>query len=155
MSTRLSLRSTPPETAFIWSAPVYFDDLDAMGMLHNAHYAVLLDRAITAYFESRGLRWEPEAALNPDQHWAVRHQALEYSVAFRGVGAIEVALWTSAIGRTSATYSAEFRSQDVVHARTQRTVVKLDIATGRPSPWSERTRAQLATIAETPEGVPA
>lgn len=150
MST--NLRCTPPDTAFVWSAPVYFDDLDAMGMLHNAHYAVLVDRVISAYFESCGLSWEPQAALNPDQHWAVRHQSLEYLTPVRGVGAVEIALWLSAIGRTSATYSAEFRSQDVVHARTQRTVVKLDIDTGLPSPWSPRTRGQLTAIAESREG---
>ena len=135
--------SAPPETAFVWSAPVYFDDLDAMGMLHNARFAVLLDRAISAYFESHGLRWEPQAARNPDQHWAVRHQAFEYFAPFRGVGTLEVAMWIGAVGSTSATYSAVFRSGDVVHVRAHRTVVKLDLTSARPS------RSITAPISET------
>lgn len=33
---------------------VYFDDLDAMGIVHNARYAVLLERAVTPYWTERG-----------------------------------------------------------------------------------------------------
>lgn len=136
----------PPAGAFRWRAPVYFDDLDAMGMLHNAHFAVLLDRAITAFFESHGLRWESQAADNPDQHWAVRHQELEYFAPVTGVGSVEIVLWVSSVGRTSAAYAVEYRTGDLLHARARRTVVKLGLDGSGPAPWTDRTRAQLAAI---------
>lgn len=31
---------------------MHFDDLDPMGVLHNARYAVLVERAITAWKEN-------------------------------------------------------------------------------------------------------
>ena len=32
--------------------PVHFDDLDPMGLVHNARYAVLLERALSALSET-------------------------------------------------------------------------------------------------------
>ncbi|HEU5037638.1 MAG TPA: thioesterase family protein [Nocardioides sp.] len=142
----------PPASAFRWTAPVYFDDLDAMAMLHNARFAVLLDRAITAFFESLGLCWESNAADNPDQHWAVRHQEFEYFAPVSGVGPLEIVLWISALGSTSATYSVEYRTDGLLHARGRRTVVKLDLHGAGPSPWTDRTRAQLGTISAVADG---
>ncbi|HEY3606950.1 MAG TPA: hypothetical protein VGL06_05590 [Pseudonocardiaceae bacterium] len=33
---------------------VQFEDLDSMGLLHNARYAFVLERALTAFWDDRG-----------------------------------------------------------------------------------------------------
>jgi acyl-CoA thioester hydrolase len=133
-------------SAFHWQAPVYFDDLDAMGMLHNARYFSLTDRTISAFFESRGRRWESDPRLNPDQHWAVREQHLAYSTPFRGVGLLDVELSVERLGVTSATYRVRFSSNGREHASGSRTVIKIDPDTGRPAAWTARTRDDLTAI---------
>jgi acyl-CoA thioester hydrolase len=133
-------------SAFVWRAPVYFDDLDAMGMLHNARYFSLTDRTISAYFESCGRQWESDPRRNPDQHWAVREQQLVYSAPFRGVGVLDVELAVTRLGATSATYRVRFSSQGQEHATGSRVVVKIDPDTGRPAAWTSRTRDDLAAI---------
>jgi acyl-CoA thioester hydrolase len=133
-------------SAFQWRAPVYFDDLDAMGMLHNARYFALIDRTISAYFESRGRRWESDPRLNPDQHWAVREQQLAYSTPFRGVGLLDVELSVARLGVTSAAYRVRFSSDGREHATGSRVVIKIDPDTRRPASWTARTRDDLTAI---------
>jgi acyl-CoA thioester hydrolase len=36
---------------------VHFDDLDALGMLHNARYPLIVERAWTELWEARGVRF--------------------------------------------------------------------------------------------------
>jgi hypothetical protein len=38
---------------------VYFEDLDAMGVVHNGRYAVLLERALAAYWDRAGWSYDP------------------------------------------------------------------------------------------------
>jgi len=44
---------------------VYFDDLDAMGLLHNSRYALLVERAILAHWQRLG--WAADAARSAFQ----------------------------------------------------------------------------------------
>ncbi|MGH9083115.1 MAG: acyl-CoA thioesterase, partial [Acidimicrobiales bacterium] len=71
-------REGPDQAGFQWRTSVFFDDLDAMGMLHNAGYLVLVERATSAFFEARGWRWEKYPALNPDQFYVVQEQSVQY-----------------------------------------------------------------------------
>ncbi|SEM05734.1 acyl-CoA thioester hydrolase [Blastococcus sp. DSM 46786] len=147
--------ATVERAAFLWRAPVYFDDLDAMGMLHNARYFALTDRAISAYFESLGRRWELDPHRNPDQHWAVREQQLTYAAPFRGVGLLDVELAVIRVGVTSAVYAVRFTTDGVEHARGSRVVIKVDPDTGRPAPWTPSTRAALTALMVPGVGAPA
>lgn len=52
-------KETPTTTALIeygilLPVEVYYDDLDALGMLHHARYAMLFDRATVGHCGSRG-----------------------------------------------------------------------------------------------------
>ena len=131
---------------FVWHTSVFFDDLDAMGMLHNAAYLVLVERATSAFFEAHGWRWESDPARNPDQHYVVREQTVRYFEPIRGPGEVVVEMWVSRLGRTSASFGFEVRSSGRVHAVVERVHVKLDPESLRPAPWTDRLRDQLAVV---------
>ncbi|HJQ42401.1 MAG TPA: thioesterase family protein [Jatrophihabitantaceae bacterium] len=115
---------------------VYFDDLDAMGVLYNMKYGQLVERALTTYWERRGWNFDPHAPHFADIFFVVR----EFSITFRApivtVGEVQVHFWLDELGTSSATYGFRVLSADgsVVHAEGQRAQVKLDPATLRPAP---------------------
>lgn len=131
---------------FIWHTRIFFDDLDPMGMLHNARYLVLIERAEASFNVSRGRRWESEVSNNPDQFYVVREQTIRYESPVRGAVGIAIHLWLESLGRTSATFAFEIRSRHGVHATASRTIVKLDPATHKPVPWTEAIRASFSEI---------
>jgi acyl-CoA thioester hydrolase len=138
---------------FVWRARVHFDELDPMGMLHNGRYALLLERASSAFFEANGWRWERDPALNPDAHHVVREQTVWYLAPIRGTTDVVVEMWVERLGATSAAHAFEIRSADgaLVHATARRVVVKLDPLTFQPVPWTPRLRGCLGTILRTEE----
>ena len=136
-------------SAFVHTAPVHFDELDAMGMLHNARFFVHMERAASAFYRSLGARWELDVADNPDQFHVVKAQEIEYLVPFMGTGELRVEMRVAKIGRTSCRLAFRFTSPDlaVTYARGARTIVKLDPATLRPIEWTGRFRGALEALA--------
>lgn len=130
---------------FVWSSRVFFDDLDAMGMLHNSRYLVLAERANSAFFEANGWRFQADPRLNPDQFYVVREQWIRYIEPVRGPSDIAVEMWVARLGESSATYAFRVSSADGerAHAEIRRVQVKLDPATLRPAPWTPTLRSQL------------
>ncbi|HEY7270252.1 MAG TPA: DHA2 family efflux MFS transporter permease subunit [Dehalococcoidia bacterium] len=124
---------------FTYQSEVFFDDLDAMAMLHNARYAVHLERAVAALYGTIGKQWLVDPAQNPDQFHVVREALVEYLKPFRGVGAVFVDLWVVRLGTTSCQYGFRFRNRDdsETYATGKRLVIKLDPQTLRPSPWTD------------------
>jgi acyl-CoA thioester hydrolase len=145
-----AVRSGPASQtpSFVWGTPVFFDELDAMGMLHNSRYALLLERTSSAFFESNGWRWDLDPAKNPDAHHVVVEQSIRYLTPIRGTTEVAVDMWVERLGRTSAAYGFEVRSVDstVTHARAQRITVKLDPVTFQPVEWTPRLRRCLASL---------
>jgi acyl-CoA thioester hydrolase len=119
---------------------VHFDDLDAMGLVHNARYAVLLERALTGYWAPRGHSFAGGRPTSPDVIHAVREFTITYLAPIRGTGTVDVHFWVEKLGETSVVYGFRFLAGDTVHAEGRRTVVKLDPATLRPAPWSASAR---------------
>ncbi len=136
------------QPGFAWPAHVHFDELDAMGMLHNSRYLVLLERASSAFFEASGWRWERDPALNPDQHYVVREQTIRYFEPVLDPGPVAVEMWVARLGQTSVTFAFQVRSPDgrTVHATAERVHIKLDPATFRPVPWTPRLRGLLTGL---------
>lgn len=133
---------------FVFRTRVFFDELDAMGMLHNSRYALLAERANSAFFEANGWRWETDPRMNPDQFYVVREQWVRYVEPVRSPGEVAVAMWVARLGRTSATYGFAIRSVDgaLLHAELRRAQIKLDPRTLRPAEWTPQLRAQLETL---------
>jgi acyl-CoA thioester hydrolase len=118
------------------TVPVYFDDLDAMGVVHNARYVTLFERALTAYWDRAGWAFDPAAPHFDDVFFVVREFAITYQRPITSVGTVAVQLWLDDVGTSSAVYGFRILSADraVVHAEGRRVQVKLDPRTLRPSP---------------------
>ncbi len=139
---------------FVYRQPIYFDDLDALQMLHNARYAIYVERATTAFYESLGKVWEQDVADNPDQFHVVREFQVEFLTPFTRTGELRVGLWLEHLGATSCTYGFRCTSgaTDVIHARGRRTIVRLDPVSFRPTPWTDWFRMAHARLANSEGG---
>ncbi|MEU4693654.1 hotdog domain-containing protein [Actinoplanes sp. NPDC023714] len=128
--------------------PVHFDDLDAMGVLHNSRYAVLVERAISLWWAERGVSFSGGRPTTPDAFNVVREYSITFHRPVRGTGDIVVHFWLDAIGTTSADYRFRVTSTDssTVFAEGRRVNVRLDPATMRPEPWTDGAREIAATI---------
>lgn len=126
----------------IEQAIIHFDDLDASGMMHNARYALVLERALSVYWARLGYSYENGQPTNSDVILAVREFAITYHVPIRGTGPADVHFWIEKLGETSAVYGFRFLSPDhgTVHAEGRRVMVKFDPRTGRPDAWTPAGR---------------
>jgi acyl-CoA thioester hydrolase len=124
-------------------AVVHFDDLDALGLLHNARYPLMVERAWVTYWQERGFAFEGDWAAAGDACNAVKELRIGYERPVNRTGDYAVHLWLERLGRTGLTYGFRFCSADggVTYAQGFRVLVRLDPDTMRPAPWSERFRA--------------
>ncbi|MFC9631935.1 acyl-CoA thioesterase [Streptomyces mirabilis] len=123
---------------------VHFDDLDALGLLHNARYPVMVERAWTALWNDQGfLAFEGDWGAAGDFCNAVKELRISYEAPINRPGEYAVHLWLERLGNTGLTYGFRFCSADgaLTYAHGTRVLVRLDAATLRPTPWSDRFRA--------------
>lgn len=135
--------TTTTEAGHVTPMPVHFDDLDAMGVLHNSRYAVLVERALTLWWAERGVSFAGGRPTTPDAFNVVRDYAITFHRPVRGTGEIGVHFWIDRLGTTSAAYGFRVISADggTVFAEGRRVTVRLDPATMRPAPWTPEGRA--------------
>jgi acyl-CoA thioester hydrolase len=126
--------------------PVHFDDLDAMGVLHNSRYAVLMERAMTGWWAERGVSFTGGRPTTPDAFNVVREYSITFHRPVRGTGEVVVHFWVERLGTTSAEYGFRVISVDggTVYAEGRRVNVRLDPASMRPEPWTPHGR-EIAT----------
>jgi acyl-CoA thioester hydrolase len=140
----------------IETTQIHFDDLDPMGIVHNARYALLLERALTNFWVERG--WTPDTSTSaiPDVFMAVREFTVAYLAPIVGLAKVRVHFWIDQVGTTSAVYAFRIESEDgsTLHADGRRVVVNLDPATFRPTRLSDALRAAAAPLM-VPAGVAA
>lgn len=133
---------------------VYFDDLDALNILHNVRFLLFMERARGELLAEIGFRWEDDLGVNPDKYHVVAAHEIQYLAPVRGEGELTVELQPVHLGTSSAILHARVRSRhgDVLHADGKTRLVRLDPTTQRPCSWSERFRAAFAPLvrAETP-----
>lgn len=125
---------------------VYFDDLDAFGILHNARYLLYFERTVGAFWRMLGWGGSLHAeSTKPDQYQLVRSNHLEYLRPVTGMGEVRVRVWVEKLGKTSLTFGCAIMpmDQDVDCATGQRVMVRIDPVTKRPTEWSEELRRQL------------
>jgi acyl-CoA thioester hydrolase len=127
---------------------VHFDDIDAMGVLHNARYAVLLERAMTNFWGRHGHSFEGGQPTTSDSFNVVKEFTITYLRPVLGAGEVIVHFWIERLGSTSAVYAFRFRSTDgeTIFAEGRRVVVKLDPATLTPTPWTTESNAIASSI---------
>jgi acyl-CoA thioester hydrolase len=133
------------EGGHVESVPVHYDDLDAMGIVHNARYAVLLERALNAFWTPLGYTFDGGVFSKPDAFLAVAEFSIVYRMPFRGTGTMNVHFWVDRLGETSAVYAFRMVSADgaTLHAEGRRVQIRLDQETMRPAAWSQPCREIL------------
>ncbi|MFJ6087658.1 acyl-CoA thioesterase [Streptomyces sp. NPDC092369] len=122
---------------------VHFDDLDALGLLHNARYPLLVERAWGEFLEEHGFHYAGDWVAAGDACNAVKELRISYEAPVTRPGTYAVHLWLDRLGTTGLTYGFRLCSADgsVTYARGTRVLVRLDPVTMRPAPWSEDFRA--------------
>jgi acyl-CoA thioester hydrolase len=134
---------------FSWLSPVFFDELDLNGALHNSRFAVHVERAQSALFERLGRSWTHPAERDPDLRYVVRELHVEFLAPLRSPGALLVELAAGQLGQTSATYLFRCASPagGQTLARGHRVIVKVDEA-GQPAPFSPWYREVFRALAD-------
>jgi acyl-CoA thioester hydrolase len=127
---------------------VYFDDLDALNILHNVRFLLFIERARGELFNELGFRWDDDLEKNPDKWHVVAEHTIQYKVPVRGEGELMIELRPLRLGTSSFILGARVCAVhgDTVFAEGTTRLVRLDPATGRPCPWSDRFRAALEPL---------
>jgi acyl-CoA thioester hydrolase len=127
---------------------VYFDDLDALNILHNVRFVLFMERARGELFQALGFRWEDDFRTNPDKFHVVAAHEITYTAPVRGEGELVVELRPSHLGRSSLVIDAKVSAKhgDVVHASGKTRLVRLDPDTFTACPWSDRFRAAITPL---------
>lgn len=127
---------------------VYFDDLDALNILHNVRFLLFIERARGELFNALGFHWKDDFDKNPDKFHVVAEHDIRYLAPVRGEGEICVEIRVPHLGRTSMSIAARVQSMDgaTLFAEGTTRLVRLDPATFRPAPWSERMREAIAPL---------
>lgn len=132
---------------------VYFDDLDAMQILHNSRYLILFERAVGSLFASLGWGGLLDAQRNPDQYHLVRANQIEYLRPVTEVGSVRVQVWVQKLGRSSLVFGLRVLplKGDAAFATGTRTIVRVDPESRKPVPWTDAFREALAPyVGDTP-----
>ena len=125
---------------------VYFDDLDAFQILHNARYLLLIERTIGSFWRKMGWGGPLSSRHNPDQYHLVRLNHFEYHRPVHDVEEVRVRVWVERIGTTSMRFGFRILpiDEDLDYATGHRVLVRIDPSSRRPAPWSEQFRTKLA-----------
>lgn len=140
--------TTLTEAGAVVPMPVHFDDLDAMGVLHNSRYAVLVERAVVLWWAERGVSFAGGRPTTPDAFNVVREYSITFHRPVAGTGDINVHFWLDHLGSTSAAYGFRVTSLDArtIFAEGRRVNIRLDPATMRPVPWTPSGREIAAVL---------
>jgi acyl-CoA thioester hydrolase len=127
---------------------VHFEDLDAQGVVHNARYVLLLERALSAYWTRNGYPWDPSSPQFMDVFFVVKEFSITYHAPIARPGPVSVRFWIDRLGTTSAVYGFRVVSHDesVTFADGRRVQVRLDPATLRPAVIGPDLRAACAPL---------
>lgn len=131
---------------------VYFDDLDAFQILHNARYLLLFERTIGSFWRQLGWGSTLDMQKNSDQFHLVRANQVEYMRPVEGVRDVRVRVWVEKLGRTSLTFGfcVMPMDQDVDCATGSRVIVRVDPQTRKPTEWTPAFRAAIAPWVRAP-----
>jgi len=127
---------------------VYFDDLDALNILHNVRYLLFMERARGEFFNELGFRWEDDLSVNPDKFHVVAEHQIQYVAPFRGEGEVVVEVTPTHLGTSSFRISGQVKALHgtMVYALGETRLVRLDPQTNAPCSWSDRFRRQVEPL---------
>jgi len=122
---------------------VFWDQLDFLGVLHNAAYILLFERARTDFWRSLGINGYGEEGL--DWPYFVVRNEINYRLPITAEEEITVSVWVLSLGASSITFSHQVsRADGQLSADGETVIVRVDAETQRPTPWSESFRKLVA-----------
>jgi acyl-CoA thioester hydrolase len=135
------------EFGVVQPVEVYFDQLDALRTLHHGQYILLVDRALSAYWETKGYHHDAELT-QPDTFHLVREVSIIFDRPIRDYGRVNLHFWIERIGNTSYVLGFRIVSADGTeeYAHGTRAEIKVDPATMRPSPITGRGLEDLQEL---------
>jgi acyl-CoA thioester hydrolase len=118
---------------------VWFSDTDAQGVVYYGRYLPYFDHARTEYHRHLG------AIGVEGAEFVMRASSVEYHAPARFDDLLECFVRVSRLGRTSATYEnvAVRLPDDALMVTATQTIVLVDLATRRPVPIPDSTRAPI------------
>jgi acyl-CoA thioester hydrolase len=124
---------------------VYFDDLDALQILHNSKYLLLVERTIGSFWAHLGPMGATGLPESVDRVHLVRANAIEYFRPVTGTGEVRVRVWIEKLGQTSLVFGfcVMPMDRDLDYACGTRVIVCVDSQTRVPTPWNEGLRKKL------------
>jgi acyl-CoA thioester hydrolase len=126
---------------FISKQTVYWDMLDLLGVLHNARYVVMFERARFDFWSNLGVG--PEAP-GFDWPYVVARNEVNYKSAIRTEQEVAVTVRIQQIRNSSVTFEHSVVDEHgVVSADGTTTLVRVDAETYRPVSWSDRFRTMV------------
>ena len=131
-----------PPHVFISPQRVYWDMLDLLGVLHNAAYIVMFERARFDFWSAHG-----QGPNDPEFDWpyVVARNSIDYRTAIRSEQTATVTVSVVRMGGSSVTFRhAVFAEAGTLSAEGETVLVRLDPVTQRQIPWSDRFRAMVA-----------
>ena len=134
--------------AFISRQRIDFDLIDLMGIVHNAAYLLLFERARTGWIQSLGYWYG-----SPEFDWpyyVVRNE-VNYLAPILGGDEVQILVTIEKLGQTSATFAHTIHTGNgIVAADGKTVVVRIDPETKRPIPWSDQFRSLAGRISQAP-----
>ena len=130
---------------FTYESHVYFDELDALGVLHHTRYLIHLERAQQKFFEHLLGVEDFNADRDEDIYVVVHSLESRFREPVRNPGLIIVEYGIDRIRSGGVTMNFCIRdiSGGTTYCDGKRTVCKLSGETHRPAPWSEPFKIAL------------
>lgn len=135
---------------FTCFSEVYFDELDALWVLHHGRYLHHLERAQQAFFQELLGVGDFNAERDEDIYVVVRNLNIEYREPVRNPGTIKIHYTVSRLREAGVEMAFQITSpaEETVYARGSRTVCKLSGKTHQPTGWSAPFREALQAWAD-------
>src|SRR3982750_4437119 len=95
---------------FISRQKVFWDQLDFLGVLHNAAYVLLFERARTEFWRSLGISGYGDSGL--DWPYFVARNEINYRKPVTSEEETTISVWISRLGTTSITFVHEVYGAD-------------------------------------------
>lgn len=145
VSFALEFRSLIVSKTYTHTAPVYFDELDALGVLHHTRYFLHLERAQQAFFQDLLGVPDFDADRDADIYVVVHGLESRFREPFRKPGELTVHYTIERIRASGVTMHFRITSGDgeTLHCDGTRTLCKLSAETHQPAPWSDAFRAAM------------
>jgi acyl-CoA thioester hydrolase len=128
---------------FVSTQRVFWDQIDQLGVLHNAAYLLLFERARTDFWRSLGV--DGYGAPGLDWPYLVVRNEVNYRAPVETEQDVRVGVWVAKLGESSIMFAHEVRAANgTVAADGQTVIARINAETRRATPWSAGFRSMVA-----------